>query len=88
MPALPGWISAKFVDSSGGGDGGTPFDDVTDDVEALESTDGRQVVGRTKFFFPWRRRRRRQIPHLPNPINVGLIASNRLSGRGRGHRGT
>ena len=28
-------------------------------------------------------RRRRQIPHLPNPINVGLIASNRLSGRGR-----
>ena len=41
-----------------------------------------QVVGRTKFFFPCRRRRR-QIPHLPNPINVGLIASNRLSGRGR-----
>ena len=39
-----------------------------------------QVVGRTKFFFPCRRR---QIPHLPNPINVGLIASNRLSGRGR-----
>ena len=42
-----------------------------------------QVVGRTKFFFACRRRRRRQIPHLPNPINVGLIASNRLSGRGR-----
>ena len=47
-----------------------------------------QVVGRTKFFFPCRRRRRRQIPHLPNPINVGLIASNRLSGRGRGRPGT
>ena len=55
-------------------DGGGPLDDDDDnDEQALKRTDGRSNF----------RCRRRQIPYLPNPINVELIASNRLSGRPR-----
>ena len=55
---------------------GGPLDDDDDnDEQALKRTD---ADGRSNF-----RCRRRQIPYLPNPINVELIASNRLSGRPR-----
>ena len=57
-------------------------DDVDDDEQALKWTNERTSAGRStsgRSSFPCRPRR--QIPYLPNPINVGLIASNRLSGR-------
>ena len=48
-----------------------------------ERTDvSRSTSGRSSFPC----RPRRQIPYLPNPINVELIASNRLSVRPRPSR--